>query len=88
MWFLTAGADLNPCTGVQVAGGSAALTSLEFSVHIFAVLSAEITLAEETGMLSFLYLGSLSCSVKTVPKFCQLCKNLDIREEPNMGQRE
>lgn len=49
--------ELNPCTGVQFAEGSAALTSLEFSIHIFVVVSAEITLAEGTGMLSLLYLG-------------------------------
>lgn len=66
--------DLNPCTGVQFAEGSAALKSLEFSIHIFAVVSAEITLAEDTGMLSLLYLGILSCSVKTVPNFCQACE--------------
>lgn len=80
--------DLSPCTGVQGVEGSAALTGLEFSIRVFAVVSAEITLAEETGMLSFLYLGSLSCSVETMPNFCQPCKNLGIRGEPDMGQRE
>lgn len=40
------GTDLYPCSGIQVAEGSAALTSLEFSLHVFAAVSAEITLAE------------------------------------------